>query len=48
MDKEESKQEEDEVLAEEELDQLIKFTENLDFDKYLDTEEVPYLSLCAC
>lgn len=37
---EESKQEEDEVLAEEELDQLIKFTENLDFDKYLDTEEV--------
>ena len=44
---EESKQEEDDVLAEEELDQLIKFTENLDFDKYLDTEEVPYLSLCA-
>lgn len=37
---EETKQEEDEVLAEEELDQLIQFTENLDFDRYLDTEEV--------
>ena len=37
---EESKQDEDEVLAEEELDQLIQFTENLDFDRYLDTEEV--------
>lgn len=41
---EESKQDEDEVLAEEELDQLIQFTENLDFDKYLDTEEV----VCVC
>ena len=37
---EKSKQDEDEVLAEEELDQLIQFTENLDFDRYLDTEEV--------
>lgn len=37
---EETKLVEDEELAEEELDQLIQFTENLDFDKYLNDEEI--------
>lgn len=37
---EESKAIEDEQLADEELDELIQFTENLDYDKFIDDEQV--------